>query len=216
MIKFYHGNKGFTLEKSFDFVLSKWNKKQIDYILQHHLKKNDDLEQRFERKINDGNSFNNHINNIKERIKNFKDRNHKSKMRHKTYKTLNTILESLYSIFILGATSTSIILSLTCVGLIVLPMSAGIACTLSLGKKALDKIIINKNNKYKNQHEKDQKSIKPFDKLYRKSLQGNIIDKNENESLCNFFTKYLDETRNKFFFINMNTKIKLNFFSPRN
>ena len=137
-------------------------------------------------------------------------------MRHKTYKTLNTILESLYSIFILGATSTSIILSLTCVGLIVLPMSAGIACTLSLGKKALDKIIINKNNKYKNQHEKDQKSIKPFDKLYRKSLQGNIIDKNENESLCNFFTKYLDETRNKFFFINMNTKIKLNFFSPRN
>ena len=41
----------------------------------------DDLEQSLEKKINDVNSFNNHINNIKEIIRYFKDKNNKSKKR---------------------------------------------------------------------------------------------------------------------------------------
>ena len=41
------------------------------------LLKNIGLEQRLEKKINDVNSFNNHINNIKEMIAYFKDKNHK-------------------------------------------------------------------------------------------------------------------------------------------
>ena len=68
---------------------------------------NIDLEQRLEKKINDVNSFNNHIYNIKEMITYFKDKNHKSKKRYKNYKTLNLILESVDSIVIIGATSTS-------------------------------------------------------------------------------------------------------------
>ena len=43
------------------------------------LLENIDLEKRLEKKINDVNSFNNHINNIKEMITYFKDKNHKSK-----------------------------------------------------------------------------------------------------------------------------------------
>ena len=45
------------------------------------LLENIDLEKRLEKKINDANSFNNHISNIKEMITYFKDRNHKSKKR---------------------------------------------------------------------------------------------------------------------------------------
>ena len=41
--------------------------------------KNIDLEQRLEKRINDVNSFNNHISNIKDMIIYFKDKNHKSK-----------------------------------------------------------------------------------------------------------------------------------------
>ena len=41
----------------------------------------DDLEQRLEKKLNDVNNFINHINNIKEMITYFKDKNHKSKKR---------------------------------------------------------------------------------------------------------------------------------------
>ena len=129
----------------------------------------------------------------------FKDKNHKSKKKYKKYKTLNTFLESVDSLIIIGATSTSITLSITGVGLIILPISAGIDCTLSLGNKVLHKLIINKYNKYKKQYEKDQNTIKSFDKLYRKSLQDNVIDKTEYESLCNIFTRYVDENKNESF-----------------
>ena len=159
----------------------------------------DNLEQRLEKKINDVNSFNNHINNNKEMITYFKDKNNKSKKRSKNYKNLNTILESVDSIVIIAATSTSITLSVTGIGLIVLPISAGIACTLSLGNKILHKLIINKYDKYKKQYERDQNTIKSFDELYRKSLQDNVIDKNEYDSLCNIFTRYVDGNKNESF-----------------
>ena len=160
------------------------------------LLENIDLEKRLEKKINDVNSFNIHISNIKEMITYFKDKNTKSKKRYKNYKTLNTVLQSVDSIVIITATSTSITLSVTGVGLIILPISAGIACGLSLSNKILHKLIINKYNKYIKQYERDQQTIKSFDKLYRKSLQDNIIDKNEYESLCNIFSKYVDENKN--------------------
>ena len=161
---------------------------------------NIDLEKRLEKKINDINSFKNHVNNIKEMITYFKDKNHKSKKRYKNYKTLNTVLESVDSIVIIGATSTSITLSITGIGLISLPISAGIACTLSKGNKVLHKLSINKYNKYKKQYERDQQTIKSFDKLYRKSLQDNVIDKTEYESFCNIFTKYVDENKMNLFY----------------
>ena len=124
---------------------------------------NIDLEQRLEKKIFDVNSFNDHINNIKEMITYFKDKNYKSKKRYKKYKTLNTVLESVDSVVIIGATSTSITLSVTGFGLIILTKSAGIACTLSQGNKVLQKFIINKYNKYKKQYERDQLTNKSFD-----------------------------------------------------
>ena len=163
------------------------------------LLENIDLEKRLEKKINDVNSFNNHINNIKEMINYFKDKNCKSKKKYKNYKTLNTKLESVDSIVIIGATSTSITLSIIGIGLVVLPISAGIACGLSLGNKVLHKLILNKYNKYKKYYEKDQQTIKSFDKLYRKSLQDNVIDKTEYDGLCNIFTKYIDENKNESF-----------------
>ena len=163
------------------------------------LLENIDLEKRLEKKIIDVNSFNNHINNIKEMITYFKDKNIKSKKRYKNYNFLNTVLESIDSIFIIEATSTSITLSVIGIGLIVLPISAGIACSISLGNKVLHKLIINKYNKYKKQYGRDQSTIKSFDNLYRKSLQDNIIDKTEYESLCNIFTRYIDENKNESF-----------------
>ena len=163
------------------------------------LLENFDLEKRLEKKINDVNSFNNHINNIKEMITYFKDKNNKSKKKYKNYKTLNTVLESVDSIVIIAATSTSITLSNTGIGLIVLPISAGIACGLSLGNKVLHKLIISIYNKYKKLYERDQQTLKSFDELYRKSLQDNVIDKSEYDSLCNIFTRYVDENKNESF-----------------
>ena len=60
-------------------------------------------------------------------------------------------------------------------------------------------MIIDKYSKYKKQYKKDQETVKSFTKLYRKFLKDNEIHKIEYESLCNYFTKYVDEMRNKSF-----------------
>ena len=77
--------------------------------------------------------------------------------------------------------------SVTGIELIATPISTATSCGLSIGNKVIYEIIMQKYNKYKKQYEKDQQTIEPFDKLYRKSLQGKIFDKNEYESLWNIF-----------------------------
>ena len=157
-------------------------------------------------------SLNKHINNIKGMITYFKDKNNKSKKKYKKYKLLTTIVNSFDTFVIIATTSSSINLSLTGIALIVIPTSTATTFGLSISEKVIYEIIINKYNKYKKQYEKDQQTIKSFDELYRKSLQDNVIDKSEHESLCKVFTTYVDENKNDFF-IHMYIKIKLNFFS---
>ena len=84
-------------------------------------------------------------------------------------------------------------------GLIAIPISTATACSLLIGYKILYEIIINKYNKYKKQYEKDQETIKSFDKFYTKTLQDNIIDKTEYEILRDFSTKYVNENKNESF-----------------
>ena len=80
--------------------------------------------------------------------------------------------------------------------MIAIPISSGRACGLTISKKVIYEIVKQKINKYKKQDERDQLTIKSFDKFYKKSLQDNVIDKTENKSLGNIFTKYVDETKN--------------------
>ena len=72
----------------------------------------------------------------------FKDKNQKPQKKHKNYKTLTSILESVDTVVTIGATTTSVTLSVTGVGLIVVPISAGIACALPLGNEVLHEIIL--------------------------------------------------------------------------
>ena len=161
--------------------------------------KNFDLQQRLEEKLNDVNSFNNSINNIEEMIAYFKDKNNRSKKKYKKYETITTILKSFDTFVTITTTSSSITLSLTGIGLIKIPISTATESGLSFGKKVLYEIIINKYTNYKKRYEKDQQTIRSFDILYRKSLQDNVIDETEDGSLCNIFTKHVDETKSESF-----------------
>ena len=117
----------------------------------------DDLEQRLEK--NDVNSFNNSINNIKEMILYFKDKNHKSKEKCKKHKTKTTILKSFDTPVINATTSSSITFSLRGIGLIVIPISTGIACGLTISNKVIYEIIMQKDNEYKNNIKKIKKLL---------------------------------------------------------
>ena len=132
-------------------------------------------------------------------ITNFKDKNNKSKKKFKNYKTLTTKMKSFHPVFSFETTSSSSTLSLTGVGLIVIPISTATACGLSIGNKVKYEIIINIHSIYKKQYEKDQQSIKSFDKLHGRSLQDSLVDKIEYETLCDIFTKHLEETKNESF-----------------
>ena len=76
----------------------------------------------------------------------------------------------------IAITSSSIRLSVTWIGLIAMPISAATACGLSIGNKVIYEIVMQKYNKYIKQYEKDQQTMKSFDKSYRKSLHDNLID----------------------------------------
>ena len=114
------------------------------------LENNEDLKQRLGNKFNVVNTFNNSINNVKEMITYLKIKIVNQKRNIKFIKH-NSILESVETV-IIGATTKYLTLSVTGVGLIVVPIAAGFGCTLSLVNKVLHRIIINKYNKYNKQY----------------------------------------------------------------
>ena len=197
VINFYHTGKGSYLGKFVWFytIQMEQKTKTIPFCT---IWKKYWFRTKIRKKLNDVISFNNSITTLKKWLCTSKTKTMNQK-RDEKYKTLNTILESLDTIVIIGATSTSITLSITAIGLIILPISDGIACTLSLDYKVLHKLIMSKYTEYKKRYERDQQTIQSFDKLYRKSSQDNVIDKTEYEGLCNIFTKYLEETKNESF-----------------
>ena len=58
-------------------------------------------------------------------------------------------------------------------------------------------MVMEKYNRYKKQYQKDEQTKRSFDRQYKRSLQDFPFDKSQNESLCNIFTRYLDEKKNE-------------------
>ena len=122
----------------------------------------------------------------------FKNKNSKSKKKYKKYKTLTTIIKS-FDTF--AKTSSFITFSLTVIGLIAIPTSTALACGSSSDNKGIYEFFINKYNECKIQYGKDQITTKFSDKLYRKSLQENEIEKIDFGRLSKYFTKDVDERK---------------------
>ena len=140
-VNFYHTGKRLYLDKLFILYYINGAKTDRLYPSEPFENKNDDSERRIEKRMSDVNSFNSSINNIKEMIPYFKDKNNKSKKKYKILKT-TTILKSFDTIVIIATTSISTTLSLTGIGLIATPISSATACGLSIGIKVVYEKII--------------------------------------------------------------------------
>ena len=100
----------------------------------------------------------------------YKDNNHESKKKNKKYKTLTITSKSFDTFVTIATMSSSLSLSLTGVGLIVMPISSGIASGLTISNKVIYERVMQKYNEYKKQCQKDQQTFKYFDNLYGKNF----------------------------------------------
>ena len=92
---------------------------------------------------------------------------------------LTTIIKAFDTIVIIAKTSCSITLSLTGIGLMVIPISCSLACGLTFSNEIINEIVMKKCKRFKKQYETDEQTNISFDKLYRRSLQDKIIDESE-------------------------------------
>ena len=109
------------------------------------------VEEKFKMKMNDIQSFNNSINNTKEIITDREAKNEKNQKR--IIKILSTLIKSFNTCVILATTSTSISISFTGILSIVKPISTEVACGLTIIKKLVYEIVIQKYDEHENFHQ---------------------------------------------------------------
>ena len=97
----------------------------------------DNLEQHLNLHLREINSFNNSIQNIKD-IENFYNPEAKKyKKKSKQYNLINCLLQSVDGVSVLAVSSTGVALSITGVGLVVVPVASGIGAGLCIISKLL-------------------------------------------------------------------------------
>ena len=77
----------------------------------------------------------------------------------------------------------------------------------SISDKVIYEIVMQNHNK-SNMCDKHQQLIIYLDTIYKKTLQNDLADTNEYESVCKFFVKYLDKIKIESFFIKVYSILK--------
>ena len=136
------------------------------------------------------NSFNNSIQNISLMMKFYEMEEKKYKQKYNKYKLINNLINSLDGIIVIGTTSASISLSITGVGIIVVPIAAGVGCTTGILVKICSSYLKKKEQNYKLKYTIIQKTLDDFRQLYVASLKDNCIDEKEYHRFVTQFENY--------------------------
>ena len=136
------------------------------------------------------NSFNNSIQNISLMMKYYEMEEKKYKQKYNKYKLINNLINSLDGIIVIGTTSASISLSITGVGIIVVPIAAGVGCTTGILVKICSSYLKKKDQNYKLKYTIIQKTLDDFRQLYVTSLKDNHIDEKEYHRFVTQFENY--------------------------
>ena len=136
------------------------------------------------------NSFNNSIQNISLMMKYYEMEEKNYKQKYNKYKLINNLINSLDGIIVIGTTSASISLSITGVGIIVVPIAAGVGCTTGILVKICSSYLKKKEQNYKLKYTIIQKTLDDFRQLYVTSLKDNHIDEKEYHRFVTQFENY--------------------------
>ena len=125
------------------------------------------------------NSFNNSIQNIKD-MKNFYNHEVKKyKTKSKTYKIINALIQSVEGVSVLAVSSTCVTLSITGVGLVVVPVASGIGAGLCIISKTAGEYLKRKEQHNIKKYTLAGRTQHDFCKLHSKCLEDNKIDLKE-------------------------------------
>ena len=148
------------------------------------------INKRLQSELQKVNSFNNSIQNISLMMKYYEMEEKKYKQKYNKYKLINNLINSLDGIIVIGTTSASISLSITGVGIIVVPIAAGVGCTTGILVKICSSYLKKKEQNYKLKYTIIQKTIDDFRQLYVASLKDNCIDEKEYHRFVTQFENY--------------------------
>ena len=149
-----------------------------------------DVESMINKQLAKVSSFNNSIQNISLMMKYYEMEEKKYKQKYNKYKLINNLINSLDGIIVIGTTSASISLSITGVGIIVVPIAAGVGCTTGILVKICSSYLKKKEQNYKLKYTIIQKTLDDFRQLYVTSLKDNHIDENEYHRFVTQFENY--------------------------
>ena len=135
------------------------------------------------------NSFNNSTQNIKNIQNSYNHEARKYKKNTTTYKIINGLIQSIDGVLLLGVSSTAITLSVTGVGLIVVPIASGIGAGVSIISKILNEYLKRKEHNIK-KYTLAGRTLHDFCKLHSKCLEDNKIDLNEYNKLKQTYDVY--------------------------
>ena len=148
------------------------------------------INKRLQSELQKVNSFNNSIQNISLMMKYYEMEEKKYKQKYNKYKLINNLYNSLDGIIVIGTTSASISLSITGVGIIVVPIAAGVGCTTGILVKICSSYLKKKEQNYKLKYTIIQKTLDDFRQLYVASLKDNCIDEKEYHRFVTQFENY--------------------------
>ena len=148
------------------------------------------INKRLQSELQKVNSFNNSIQNISLMMKYYEMEEKKYKQKYNKYKLINNLINSLDGIIVIGTTSASISLSITGVGIIVVPIAAGVGCTTGILVKICSSYLKKKEQNYKLKYTIIQKTLDDFRQLYVTSLKDNHIDEKEYHRFVTQFENY--------------------------
>ena len=135
-------------------------------------------------------SFNNSIQNIMMMMKYYELEEKKYKKKYKKYKLINNLINSTDGIIIIGVSSTSVTLSITGAGVIIVPIVAGVGCATGILVKICSSWLKKKEQSSVKKYAYIQKTIEDFRTLYINSLKDNKINKDESNRFVNLYENF--------------------------
>ena len=156
---------------------------------------NSDIESMINKHLAKVSSFNNSIQNISLMMKYYELEEKKYKKYFKC-KPINNLITSTDGLIIIGTTSASVIRSITGVGIIVVPITAGVGCATGILVKICSSYLKKKKQNYKLKYAIIQKTLDDFKQIITTSLKDNHIDEKEYHQFVNMYENY--QTQNMF------------------